>query len=83
MNNSDLLTGKINSVPKQFCIVFMISYIIQLILIFSILIIIVWALFKRKFDLAITLTLLLPAYAYTYIRDRLLYYLCQNSQNHI
>lgn len=77
MNSSDLLSGK---VPKEFCIIFMISYIIQLIIILTIAIIIGWALFKRKFDLAITLTLLLPAYLYTYIRDRLLYFLCKNTQ---
>ena len=70
-----------SGVPKQFCIVFMISYIIQLIIIFSILGVIGWALFQRKYEFAVTLALLLPAYLYTYIRDRLLYYLCANSQN--
>jgi len=77
MHSSDLLSGK---VPKPFCIVFMISYLIQLLIILFIIFIIGWALLKKKYDLAMTLTLILPAYLYTYIRDRLLYYLCVNSQ---
>jgi hypothetical protein len=81
MNISKLTDGGV--VPKQFCIIFMISYIIQFIIILSILGVIVWALVKRKYEFALTLSLLLPAYLYTYIRDRLLYYLCANSQNHM
>jgi hypothetical protein len=77
MNMSKLTDG---GVPKQFCIIFMISYLIQLVIILSVLIVIGWALVKRKYDLAITLALVLPAYLYTYIRDRLLYYICQHNQ---
>jgi len=77
MNISKVTDG---SVPKQFCIIFMISYIIQLVIILSVMIVIGWAIIKKKYDLAITLSLVLPAYLYTYIRDRLLYYICKHNQ---
>jgi hypothetical protein len=76
MNSSDLFSGK---VPKEFCIIFMISYLIQLLIIVVICIVIGLAIFNKKYELATTLTFILPAYLYTYIRDRVLYFLCKNT----
>ena len=71
-----LFTTLESPVPTKYCIIFMISSLIALILILIALPIFMWAIFTQKYQLATSLGILIPTYLYMYIRDRLLYNVC-------